>query len=236
MQEWDDSREQSASTVPSTKAETLQGGGAYLSTTPQSGADSPNVPNAPPATATSPTPDSVQDSPVLKPGQDHAEIAEAIVDDVFSTIDEVLSARDSTSKEFHSAVLRALSKEPLMVAEAEREQAPGTGVEVESCLKSSVFLLPRSAFTRRTTYKCIGWRGNPCLLSSPFPGGFRVGCVLFYLPTHSPVSCLIITPPPPFSDVTSKGIRVVADQDTSAFLQCDWMRSWEDVKIWRKPL
>lgn len=142
MQGWDDSREQ---------PEPLQGGGASRSTPPQSAADSPNLPNAPPATATSPTPDSVEDSPVLDPGQHHGEIAEAIVDDVFSTIGEVLTARDSTSKEFHSAVLRALSKEPLAVVEAETEQAPGTGVEVESCLKSAVSLLPCSAFTRLTT-------------------------------------------------------------------------------------
>ncbi|XP_029693050.1 alpha-adducin isoform X10 [Takifugu rubripes] len=124
VQRWDDSSEQSASSVPSTKPETPQGGGAFLSTPSQSAADSPNLPNTPPGTATSPTPDSVEDSPVLKQAQRHAEIAEAIVDDVFSTIGDVLSSRDPTSKEFHSAVLRALSKEPLVVAEAEAEQAP----------------------------------------------------------------------------------------------------------------
>lgn len=79
---------------------------------------------------------------MLKPGRRHPEIAEAIVDDVFTTIGEALSAPDSSSKEFHSAVLRALSKEPLMAAEAETDQAPGTGVEVESCLNSSVPLPP----------------------------------------------------------------------------------------------
>ncbi|XP_056874186.1 alpha-adducin isoform X4 [Takifugu flavidus] len=124
VQRWDDSSEQSASSVPSTKPETPQGGGAFLSTPSQSATDSPNLPNTPPGTATSPTPDSVEDSPVLKQAQRHAEIAEAIVDDVFSTIGDVLSSRDPTSKEFHSAVLRALSKEPLVVAEAEAEQAP----------------------------------------------------------------------------------------------------------------
>lgn len=109
---------------------------------------------------------------MLKPGQQrHPELAEAIVDDVFATIGEVLSAQDSSSKEFHSAVLRALGKEPLMVAEAEADQAPGTGVEVESCLNSSVSLLPPcSAFTRLAT-NALGDLGNPCLLSSPFPGG-----------------------------------------------------------------
>uniref|UniRef100_A0A674MH39 Alpha-adducin n=1 Tax=Takifugu rubripes TaxID=31033 RepID=A0A674MH39_TAKRU len=220
MQQWDDSSEQSASSVPSTKPETPQGGGAFLSTPSQSAADSPNLPNTPPGTATSPTPDSVEDSPVLKQAQRHAEIAEAIVDDVFSTIGDVLSSRDPTSKEFHSAVLRALSKEPLVVAEAEAEQAPGTWVEVESCIRSSVSLLPCSAFTRLTEYKCIGLRGNPCLLFSPLPGG-----LLFYLLTQRPVSCLITHPPPSprFSDVASKGIRVVAGWDPC--LQCDWMRS-----------
>lgn len=193
VQRWDDSREQSASSGPSTKPETPQGGGAFLSTPSQSAADSPNLPNTPPGTATSPTPDSVEDSPVLKQAQRHAEIAEAIVDDVFSTIGDVLSSRDPTSKEFHSAVLRALSKEPLVVAEAETEQAPGTWVEVESCIKSSVSLLPCSAFTRLTAYKCIGLRGNPCLLFSPLPGG-----LLFYLLTQRPVSCLITHPPTPF--------------------------------------
>ncbi|CAF97138.1 unnamed protein product [Tetraodon nigroviridis] len=123
-QRWDGGREQYASAVPSTRAETLQEGGAPPSTPPQSATDSPSLPNAPPATVASPTPDSVQDSPVLKPAQHHPEIAEAIVDDVLATVGEVLSAPDSSSKEFHSAVLRALSKEPLMAAEAETDQAP----------------------------------------------------------------------------------------------------------------
>lgn len=200
----------------------LQGGGALLSTPPQSAADSPNLPNAPPATATSPTPDSVQDSPVLKPGQRHSAIAEAIVDDVFTTIGEVLSARDSSSKEFHSAVLRALSKEPLMVAEAETDQAPGTGVEVESCLNSSVSLLPCSAFTRLTPNVWVTWVPLPAVFSfswGPQPATF------FVLPPYPQSGVLLYDypPPPPFSDVTSKDIRVVADRGTS--LLGDWMRS-----------
>lgn len=131
-----------------------------------------------------------------KPGQHHPEIAEAIVDDVFTTIGEVLSAGDSSSKDFHSAVLQALSKEPLMVAEAETDQAPGTGVEVESCLNSSVSLLPCSAFTRLNT-NALGELGTPacCLLLFL---GTSVGYLLFDLPSHSLVSCLIIAPPPPF--------------------------------------
>lgn len=44
-----------------------------------------------------------------------------------------------------------------------------------------------------------GWLGYPCLLSSPFPGGLSRLPFLFYLPTHSPVSCFMITHPHPLS-------------------------------------
>lgn len=173
-------------------------------------------------------PDSVQDSPVLRPGQRHSEIAEAIVDDVFTTIGEVLSARDSSSKDFHSAVLRALSKEPLMVAEAETDQAPGTGVEVESCLNSCFPPPPLSLHP--SYYKSVGWLGYPCLLSAPFPGGLNR--LPFVLPPYPQPGLLLdyYPTPPLFSDVTSKGIRVVADGDPS--LQCDWMRSWAE-RMWK---
>lgn len=111
-----------------------------------------------------------------------------------------------------------------MVAGAEAEQAPGTGVGVESRLNSSVSLSPRSAFARLAP-NALGDLGNSCLLSSPFPGGPQPATFLFYLPTSGPVSCLIITLPPTplYSDVASKGIRVVADRDAS--LHRDWTRS-----------
>lgn len=100
---------------------------------------SPTFLKAPPApTATPATPASEQDSSSCRlssgaePVQVGAGSAETVVDDVFSSTDEVLSAPDSPHKEFHCAVLRALSKESSMVDAAKADQAPGTPDEAES--------------------------------------------------------------------------------------------------------
>ncbi|TKS84368.1 Alpha-adducin Erythrocyte adducin subunit alpha [Collichthys lucidus] len=93
-------------------------------------------PEAPPApTGTPATPASEQDSSScrLSSGAEPVHVgagsAETVVDDVFSSTDEVLSAPDSPHKEFHCAVLRALSKESSMVDAAKADQAPDLEVE-----------------------------------------------------------------------------------------------------------
>lgn len=208
----DDSREQSVSSIPSTEPETLQASQASVSTALQSASHSSNLPKAPSTTSTSATPVSTQSSPFLKPAQDCADVAEEIVDDVFSTIDEVLSAQDSSHKEFHSAVLRALSKEPAVVEAAEADQAPGTPDEVESCF--FCFPPPCSASAHLAIYHCTGRRGNPCLLCPLF---FLLGweSAAFVLPPYPQSRLLksfawLFFYPPPFSDVSYKGIRDVA--------------------------
>lgn len=116
-----------ASSTPCADPETLQGGEASVPTPVRSANDSPNILKVPPSTATTTAPASDQSSPRLRPSTGDesglADAAEAVVDDVFSTLGEVLSAQDSTRKEFHCALLLALSKEP---AAAEADQAPGT--------------------------------------------------------------------------------------------------------------
>lgn len=183
--------EGSASSSP-----TLQRGRTSLSTLLESASDSPNLPKAPPTTATSATPASERSSPFpglsggAEPARGHADFAAAVVDDVFLAASEVLSAQDSTRKEFHCAVLRALSKEPSV-----GDQAPGTPAEAESGLNSwpSTSLLPCSAFARLITYRCNGRCGNPCLLCPLlFPGGLELTAIVLpcasILPTHSSVS------------------------------------------------
>uniref|UniRef100_A0A671VUF8 Alpha-adducin n=1 Tax=Sparus aurata TaxID=8175 RepID=A0A671VUF8_SPAAU len=138
VQERDDGREGSASSVPCPEPETLLRGQASVSTPLQSTADSPSLERAPAPAATPATPASEQGSPSVGPSsggpeplQSLVEAAEAIVDEVFSTVQEILSAPDSPHKEFHCAVLRALSKEPLVTEVAKADQAPDTVELVE---------------------------------------------------------------------------------------------------------
>lgn len=185
----DDSREGSASSAPCAERVTLQRGGASVSTPLQSATDSPNLLKAPPTTATSATPASEQGSPFLglssgaEPAWGHAEIAEAVVDDVFSSVDEVLSAQDSTRKEFHCAVLRALSKEPSVAEAAEADQAPGTPDEVESCLKSGLPFPSSPAQPPPVSLHtaALGDVGIPACCVLSFFWGFEVCCCCFYL-------------------------------------------------------
>lgn len=154
---------------------------------------------APPPPATPATPASVQGSSSLSlsseaaPAQGRAGSAEA-VDDVFSTADEILSTPDSPHKEFHCAVLRALSKEPSVAEAAKADQAPGTPDEAESCLKiwPPASLLPCSTLARLTTHHCPGSVGIPaCCVLSFFSGGLESAAVVLpgasILPTHSSI-------------------------------------------------
>ncbi|CAG5867552.1 unnamed protein product [Menidia menidia] len=92
---------------------------------------SPDSPNAGKPKPPAPTPASEQSSPRQSlsgepmPAPSGADSAGTLADDVFSATDEGFSAPGSPQKEFHSAVLRALSKEPLAVEAAKADQAPG---------------------------------------------------------------------------------------------------------------
>lgn len=115
------------------------------------------------------------------------------MDDVFATVKEHLSSQDSTRKEFHCAVLRALSKEPSVTEAAGADQAPGTPDEAESCLKSGLPFPSSPAqpppVSLHTT--ALGDVGTPCLLSSPFSAGSESAAVVAphasILPTHSSI-------------------------------------------------
>ncbi|XP_072228750.1 alpha-adducin isoform X2 [Leuresthes tenuis] len=130
----DDFREGSASSAPSPEPGAVEGGQASVST-PLHSSDSPSLEKA---KTPAPTPASEQSSTSQspsagpEPAPSGADSAGTIADDVFSTADEVLSAPDSPHKEFHSAVLRALSKEPLVAEAAEADQAPDPEQQVES--------------------------------------------------------------------------------------------------------
>uniref|UniRef100_A0A3Q1FI44 Alpha-adducin n=1 Tax=Acanthochromis polyacanthus TaxID=80966 RepID=A0A3Q1FI44_9TELE len=122
-----DVREGSASSVPGPQPETMPRGQASVSTPRQSAADSPSLEKAQPSAPTAASEQqssSLGPSSVAEPAQSGADSAGTVADDDFSTADEVFSAPDSPHKEFHSAVLRALSKEPSVVeaAKADPEQ------------------------------------------------------------------------------------------------------------------
>ncbi|XP_029299917.1 alpha-adducin isoform X4 [Cottoperca gobio] len=117
----DDSKGGSTSSVPCREPETLQRSQASASTPPPSATDSPSVERAPPPTA---TPSSLVLSSGAEPAQGGADSA----DDVFSTAEDFFSAPDSPQKEFHCAVLRALSKEPSVI---EADQAPDFHLDLE---------------------------------------------------------------------------------------------------------
>ncbi|KAM7368899.1 hypothetical protein PAMP_013203 [Pampus punctatissimus] len=103
VQEQDDYREDSASSEPCPEPEPR--GRASVSTPLQSATDSASVEKAPVEAATPATPASEQGS-------------------AGTVADEVFSDPGSPHKEFHSAVLQALSKETVVVEAAEAVQAP----------------------------------------------------------------------------------------------------------------
>lgn len=92
-----------------------------LETEPRGEAPVPSPP--PPSSENVPPPAATLTTPAAEPAQGDAGAVGTGADEVFSAADEVLSAPDSPQKEFHCAVLRALSKEA--------ELAPGTSDEGE---------------------------------------------------------------------------------------------------------
>lgn len=190
MQGRDDNREESASTVPCPEPEKLPGGQASVSTPLQSASDSPSLEKATPATPTS----SSHGLPSgEEPAQGGADSAEAVVDDVFSTADEVLLVPDSPQKEFHCAVVRALSKEPSVVEAAKADLAPGRTDEAESCLKSGLPLpsFPAQPWPVSLPTAALGlWESLPAV-SSPSTGGLESAAAVLpcasILPTHSSI-------------------------------------------------
>lgn len=130
------SRGGSASAVPSPAPQTAQMGQA--SSSPPSAADSSSLEKAQPTAATPATEHGSSSVGGAEPSQSGADSAGTVADDVFSTADEVFSAPDSPHRDFHCAVLRALSKEPSVVDAAKAGQAPCTPDKVESCLNSGL--------------------------------------------------------------------------------------------------
>lgn len=137
------SRGGSASAVPSPAPQTAQMGQA--SSSPPSAADSSSLEKAQPTAATPASEHGSSSVGGAEPSQSGADSAGTVADDVFSTADdvfstadEVFSAPDSPHRDFHCAVLRALSKEPSVVDAAKAGQAPCTPDKVESCLNSGL--------------------------------------------------------------------------------------------------
>ncbi|XP_016894002.1 alpha-adducin isoform X9 [Cynoglossus semilaevis] len=117
MQGQDASRKGSSSGASCPEPERLQRGHSSVSTCRRSTVDSPGVQKL------LPTPASDQSSSGAVLAQHGAGSAGTLADDVFSTADEVFTGPDSPQKEFHSAVLRALTKEATVVeAAADPEQ------------------------------------------------------------------------------------------------------------------
>lgn len=168
MQGQDDCREGSASSETCPEPEMVPGGRASVSTPLQSATGSPVLEKDPPAAPTPATPASEQGS------------AGTVTDEVFSTADEVFSAPDSPHKEFHCAVLRALSKEPTVVEAAEADQAPGTPDEAESSLNSGLPLPSSPAqpwpVSLQTTALRL-WEPPPAVFS-PLSGGYESAAVV----------------------------------------------------------
>ncbi|XP_060939565.1 alpha-adducin isoform X3 [Limanda limanda] len=123
VQGQDASREGSAYSASCPEAETTQGGQVSVSTPLQSGTCSLSLEKAPPTAPVAATPASEQTSFSLGLSsgagatRDGTSSAGTLADDVFS-------APDSPQKEFHCAVLRALSKEPSAGEAAKADQAP----------------------------------------------------------------------------------------------------------------
>lgn len=76
-----------------------------------------------------------------------------------------------------------------MVAEAETEQAPGTWVEVESCIKSC---FPPPLLSLYPSY-CIQMHW---VTWEPLPAGFSFAWGPFVLPPYPEASLLLDYPPP----------------------------------------
>nr|XP_043871862.1 alpha-adducin isoform X2 [Solea senegalensis] len=118
VQGQDASREGSTSSVTCPEAVTLQRGQSSGSTPLRSAADSPSSQKLLPTPASEQSSLSTGVSSRTELAQDVAGSAGTLADDVFSTTDEVFLAPDSPHKEFHCAVLRALSKDTSVVEAA----------------------------------------------------------------------------------------------------------------------
>ncbi|XP_058472670.1 alpha-adducin isoform X2 [Solea solea] len=118
VQGQDASREGSTSSVTCPEAVTLQRGRSSGSTPLRSAADSPSSQKLLPTPASEQSSLSTGVSSRTELAQDVAGSAGTLADDVFSTTDEVFLAPDSPHKEFHCAVLRALSKDTSVVEAA----------------------------------------------------------------------------------------------------------------------
>jgi len=163
----DGSKEGSSSRVPCPEPVPRVRGGASVST--------PSLERATPAAEQG-------SSSLLSRGR--AQSCADSADDVFSTAEEVFSALDSPHKEFHCAVLRALSKEPPVV---EADQAPGTP---ELCLKSGL-PLPSSPAQPWSVSKQRGKPSLMCPLHFIFLGVLSLPPLFLscasILPTHSSI-------------------------------------------------
>lgn len=186
MRGQDGCREGSTSSVPS--PETLPRDLVSVSTSLPSTSDSTSLAHP---TATTPASDqglaSTPDpSGGTEPALSGPDSAGTVADDVFSTADEVFSAPDSPHKEFHCAVLRALSSEPSVVEPAKRGQATGTADKAESCLNAGLPFpsspaLPWPVLLHTTALGV--WDSSPAVFS-PFSEGLESVA----LPTHSQIS------------------------------------------------
>lgn len=231
VQGQDASRKGSSSGASCPEPERLQRGHSSVSTCRRSTVDSPGVQKL------LPTPASDQSSSGAVLAQHGAGSAGTLADDVFSTADEVFTGPDSPQKEFHSAVLRALTKEATVV-----EAAAGTADEafrvVAYCgLRFS--LLPCSVLVHVTTHCCTGSLGFPaCCVLFFFLGARGVCCCLlmFFLMmcNHPPYSFQISKPlldyfPTPCCWCVVQRYQSCDAPDT--FLQFDWTSSWGE-RMW----
>lgn len=157
-------------------------GQAPVSTPLQSTSDPPSLEKPAPPAPTPATPASEQGfssapgrSSGAGPAQGGAGSAKADADDVFLTADESFAGPDSPHKEFHCAVLRALSKEPSGVEASKTNQAPGTADKARLYINSGL-LLPSSPAQRwLASLHSAHWeRGNPCLMCLLLFWGTRV--------------------------------------------------------------
>lgn len=175
-------REGSASGTLGPEPQTAQRGRA--STPLQPAADSSSLEKAQPAAATPASEQGVSSAGGAEPPPSGADSAGTLPDDVFSTADEVFSAPDSPHKDFHCAVLRALSKEASVVDAAKAFQAPGTPDKVESCLNSGLPLptSPAQPWPILLHITALGdWESLPAVFSPSFEGLESAAIVCFFI-------------------------------------------------------
>lgn len=147
----------SISNAPRPEPEAVPSGQTTLSTTLHPTDSSSLEETQPPASSDGP--------PAPQADCSGADSAATVADDELSAGDEVLSTPDSPHKEFHSAVVRALIKNPPDVEAAERGWAAGTPDETETSQKSSGLPLPSLLIPGLSYYLPPHWEsGNPCLL------------------------------------------------------------------------